>query len=69
MTWEEIKQSEQDMLTAQDIAPVLGAHPQWIRDAARQHPEWIGFPFAFIGTRMKIPRIGFINWMEGRKTA
>ena len=66
MTMAEIRASNQDVLTVQDIAPILGAHPQWIRETAKQTPDLIGFPFCFIGNRMKIPRIGFINWYEGR---
>ncbi len=58
----EIRASDKEMLTAQDIAPVLGAHPQTIRETAKQAPERIGYPFTFSGNRMIIPRAGFINW-------
>ena len=67
MTMTEIRESTKDILTPDDIAEVLGSHPQTIRQSARQHPELIGYPFAFHGTAMKIPRIGFINWFEGRR--
>ena len=65
MTMDEIRASDKDVLTVRDIAPVLGAHPQWIRTTAKETPERVGFPFAFSGNRMKIPREGFIRWMEG----
>jgi hypothetical protein len=28
------------------------------------HPERIGYPFTFVGTRMKIPRVGFLRWYD-----
>lgn len=67
MTMEEIRASGKDVLTVADIAPVLGAHPQWIRKTAQDTPQLIGYPFTFTGNRMKIPREGFIRWMEGRR--
>ena len=67
MTLAEIRQSDKDILTPDDIAEVMGSNPQTIRLSAKQHPELIGYPFAFHGSAMKIPRIGFINWFEGRR--
>ena len=67
MTWTEILKSDKDMLTPEDISEVTGSNPQTIRLSAKQHPELIGYPFAFHGSAMKIPRIGFIAWMEGRR--
>lgn len=66
MTLDEIRNSTKEVLTPADIAPVLGADPQDIRLAARLHPERLGFPVSVIGTRTKIPRLGFLNWLEGR---
>ena len=66
MTLDEIKASDKLMLTPADIATVLGADPQYIRLTARLHPERLGFNVAVIGTRTKIPRLGFLNWLEGR---
>ena len=65
MTMDEIRASDRDVLTVQDIAPVLGAHPQWIRTTARETPELIGYHFTFSGNRMIIPREAFIRWMDG----
>ena len=66
MTMAEIRASTKEMLTPADISKVIGSDQQTIRETAKQHPERIGFPWCFIGTRMKIPREGFIRWMEGR---
>lgn len=67
MTLTEIRQSDKDILTVEDIAQVFGSNPQTIRISAKQHPELIGYPFAFHGSTMKIPRIGFLNWFEGKR--
>lgn len=66
MTIDEIRASDKPMLTVQDISEVLGAHPQWIRDTIKQTPERVGYHFTFSGNRILIPRVGFINWYEGR---
>ena len=65
MTLDEIKVSDKTMLTPADIAPVLGADPQDIRVAAKLHPERLGFNVCVIGSRVKVPRVGFLKWMEG----
>ena len=65
MTLDEIRNSTKEVLTPADIAEVLGADPQDIRVAARQHPERLGFNVAVIGTRVKVPKLAFLAWMEG----
>lgn len=65
MTMAEIMASQEPMLTPDDVAGVLGSHPATIRETAKQHPERIGYPFTFVGNRMKIPRIGFLRWLTG----
>ena len=67
MTLDEIKASDKLMLTPADIAPILGADAQDIRLTARLHPERLGFNVAVIGTRVKVPRLAFIRWMEGER--
>ena len=64
-TLEEVRASSRDVLTPADVAPVLGCDPHYIRVAARQCPERLGFPVVLIGNRTKIPRIAFIKFMEG----
>lgn len=68
MTYAEIKASDKDFLTPGDLAGVLGCDPQEIRLMARDE-RWrpqLGFPVVCMGNRVKIPRIGFINFWEGR---
>lgn len=67
MTLDEIRNSTKEVLTPADIADVLNADPQDIRVAARQRPDLLGFNVAVIGTRVKVPRLAFIKWMEGER--
>lgn len=68
MTLEEIKRSTQPILRPQDVAEVLQCNPQGIRDAAHNHPEWLGFPVVCIGNRVKIPREPFLAYWTGKMT-
>ena len=65
MTLTEIKASDKPMLTPADVAPVLGCAPYTINVWAKQRPEGLGFPVCVMGTRVRIPRMAFIKWMEG----
>ena len=67
MTFEQIRNIDTDFLLATDIAPILGVDPQSIRVAAKQYPERLGFAVCVIGTRVLIPRLAFVRWMEGGK--
>ena len=67
MTLDEIRNSTKEVLTPAEVAPILGCDPQDIRVQAKQHPEWLGFNVAVIGSRVKVPRLAFIRWVEGQK--
>ena len=64
LTLDDIRSMDREVLTPQVVAQVIDCDPQYIRVAARQHPETLGFPVARIGNRTKIPRLAFIRWME-----
>lgn len=66
MTLNEIRSLDREYLVPAEVAQILGCDAQDIRVAARQHPERLGFNVSVIGTRVKIPRLGFLNWLEGR---
>lgn len=66
MTLDEIRDFPRDYLTPAQVAEVLGADPQDIRVAAKLHPERLGFNVAVVGSRIKIPRLAFIRWAEGK---
>lgn len=67
VTLEEIRTLDREFLIPREIAPILGCDAQDIRVAARQCPERLGFNVSLIGSRVKIPRIAFIRWMEGQE--
>lgn len=66
MTMTEIRRSDKTFLTPADVAEVLGSDAQAIRVQAGRDPRALGFPVMRIGSRTKIPREGFLRWMEGR---
>lgn len=61
MTLEQIRNSEKTMLTAADVAPVIGCDPHWIRWTAKNNPKALGFPIIVVKTRVKIPRLPFLR--------
>ena len=70
MTLEQIRTSDKPVLRPQDVAQVMGCHPQVINLLARE--DRLPFPYFRSGNRTKIPREAFIAWMTGqteRRTA
>lgn len=65
MTWAEIKASDKDFLTAEDVKDFLHCDPQTLRLAVRNQKELVGFNCSMIGQTLRIPRLGFIRWVEG----
>ena len=63
MTVAEIKASDLVFLAPADIAPILGCDPNWLRRAAHDAPELIGFPVCVIGSRTRIPRKPFLRFI------
>ena len=66
MTLEDVKAIPREYLIPREVAAVLGTDGQSIRVWARQCPEGLGFPTVCVGNRVKIPKAGFIAYMEGR---
>lgn len=64
MTLEEIKASDKDILIPKDIAQILNCSPYSINLQAKEDPSKLGFPVCLTGTRVRIPRVGFIKWFE-----
>lgn len=65
MTLQDIKQMDKDVITPAEAAQVVGCDPQLIRLEARERPENLGFPVIIVKSRIKIPRVAFIRYMEG----
>lgn len=64
---EKLSGMNKPFLTADDVAGLIDAGAQNIRSQAQGDPSKLGFPVTVIGTRVRIPRLGFINWYVGRK--
>lgn len=67
MTLDEIRGMKRETLTPGIVAGVLGCNPQTIRLTARMMPERLGFPTIVMGSRVLIPRLAFLQFMEGAK--
>lgn len=64
-TLAEIEALPGEVLTCQQIAPVLGANPATIHIQATDRPEMLGFPVIVMGRRVKIPKRSFVKFMKG----
>lgn len=60
MNLSDIEQIDKEFLLAEEIAPLLGMHPQSIRDQAQTDSAKLGFPVIVTGTRVCIPKDGFL---------
>lgn len=64
MTIEELRSCGKAYLTATDISDLLQVAAESIRDQARTDPRGFPFPVIVIGTRVKIPRAPFTDFIE-----
>ena len=64
-TIEEVEALDTEFLTCMQVAQILGASQQKIHMQAIECPEKLGFPVIVIGSRVKIPRRAFIQFMKG----
>ena len=65
MTLQEIRASDKAMLIPAEVSEVLGCNPYSINVQAKEDPRKLGFPICVIGTRVRIPRVAFLKWLEG----
>ncbi len=64
-TLQEIENSPKTVLVPADVAPVLGCEAYNINLQAKADPSKLGFPVIMIGSRVKIPKEGFLRFMRG----
>lgn len=64
MTLEDIKAMDSVTITPAVAAKVLNINPESIRLVAHSEPHRLGFPVIVVGTRTRIPRLPFINFLE-----
>lgn len=63
MTLDEIKSSRELFLTPEDVSEVLKSNAHAIRLQAHDDPRLLGFRVVVIGTRTKIPRRPFLEFI------
>lgn len=61
----EIEAMDRDMLTPVIVSRYLGCDDHTIRLQARERPELLGFPVICVGSRVKIPKAGFLAYCRG----
>ena len=64
-TLEQIEAMPTEVLTCADVAQILGANADTIRQQARERPELLGFRTIIAGNRVKIPKRAFVRFMRG----
>ena len=64
MTLEEIRASDAAFMTPEELAGTLGCTPQTLRVQAQEDPGKLGFPVCVMGTRVRVPRLAFLHWMD-----
>ena len=65
MTYDQLRQSTEDFVSAADIAEILRYDPQALRTQAHTKPEQLGFPVTVVGTRCRFPRKAFLQYLDG----
>ena len=64
-TLQEIKDCPKEILVPSDIEGLLGCEHYSINIQAHEDPSKLGFPVIVMGRRVRIPKAGFIRFMEG----
>ena len=64
MTYRQIKESRKNMLVPTDISDILDCTPHSINVQAQLDATKLGFPVCVMGTRVRIPRLAFLHWLE-----
>ena len=67
MTFADIENIRGEVLSATQVGAYLHTNPQAIREQARECPEMLGFPVIVVGTRVIIPKAGFLAYISGKE--
>lgn len=60
MTIQDIERIDSNFLTVKQVAEFTESGEQFIRVQAHEDPDALGFPVLVCGTRVKIPKDGFV---------
>jgi hypothetical protein len=63
-TLEDLEALPGEVLTCQQIAPILGAKADNIHQQAVERPELLGFPVIVMKSRVKVPKRAFCAFMR-----
>lgn len=66
MTLEELRNMDAVFITPKIAAQFLKCNPHLIRVQAKTNPAALGFPVTVLKSRTKIPRLPFIQHIEGK---
>ena len=66
-TLAEIEAIPCEVLTCQQVSRVLCAGAYYLHEQAMKDPTKLGFPVIVHGTRVKIPKSAFVEFMRGKK--
>ena len=66
LTLDDIRAMDKEMLLPKDVSAFLGCNSFSINCQAKDDPYMLGFPVSVMGSRVYIPKAGFVAWAEGR---
>ena len=67
MRIDDLERIDRDYRLPSEVGMCIDTDPQTIRIQARVSPDLLGFPVIVAGTRVKIPKLPFINMMRGEE--
>jgi len=65
---EDIESIKKEFLIPEDIASFLGCDKYSINVQAQKNPDKLGFPVVILGSRIRIPKEGFVFWYKYGKS-
>ena len=68
MTLDDLRNMTDVFITPKTASAFLRCDPHMIRVQARTNPAALGFPVTVLKSRVKIPRLAFLRYIEGRET-
>lgn len=64
LTLADIENDPEETLDVKDVASFLGMDAQCMRNQAKDEPAKLGFPVTVVGSRVVIPRRGFVHFIR-----
>ena len=64
-TIDEIRAVSKEYLTPRQASGILNCNPYLINVQAKSNPDGLGFPVIVIGSRVRIPKNPFIDFVTG----